>query len=310
MEEQVVKTKEPKKIISYSGVVLDEKSKERLIKRVEKLIPEDWKIIGDHMTISLGEIPTHLERYLGMKIPLDVESFAINDRVCAVGVSGFETKNRNPHITIAVNEKVGATPKESNNLENWEEFKKPLRVSGYVKEIPFNIPRVKKISFYDFDSTLIHSPEPERGKVQWEKVKGVEYPHIGWWSKPESLDLDVFKIKPIQSVVRLMKKDINDSDTLVVVLTSRLDKLKNEVKNVLDHMGLYPDIYDLKKDNKSKGEKVLDYIKEYPTVEKIYVYDDNYEREITSYKSIIDQISDNIEYMIYYVDGNNIKQIN
>lgn len=134
MEEQVTKTKE---LISYSGVILDEKSKKRLIERLDKLIPNDWEIIAHHMTITLGELPNNLERYLGMKVNLFVESFAINDRVCAVGVSGFESKNQQPHITIAVNRKLGATPKESNNLDNWKNFKRPLRISGYVKEVPF-----------------------------------------------------------------------------------------------------------------------------------------------------------------------------
>ena len=116
---------------------------------------------------------------------------------------------------------------------------------------------IEKISFFDFDGCLVRSPEPEWGRDEWESVKGISYPHKGWWGRSESLDLDVFEIKPINDVVSLMRRDINNPNTLVVVLTSRLIKLKNEVKSVLDTLNLYPDLYDLKKDNKSKGDRVL-----------------------------------------------------
>ena len=42
--------------ISYSAVVLDKQSRERLINRFKSVIPEDWSVIADHMTINLGEI--------------------------------------------------------------------------------------------------------------------------------------------------------------------------------------------------------------------------------------------------------------
>lgn len=169
---------------------------------------------------------------------------------------------------------------------------------------------IKKLSFYDFDSTLIDSPDPEWGKLKWEKETGLKYPHIGWWSKPESLDLDVFDVVPIENVVNLIRKDINNPNTYVVILTSRLIKLKNELKAFLDEINIYPDRYDLKKDNRGKGERVLEYLNEFPDVEVIDVYDDNYKREIISYLSIVDKIPRSIKFNIYYVQDGKIKLIN
>lgn len=169
---------------------------------------------------------------------------------------------------------------------------------------------INKISFFDFDGCLVHSPEPEWGRGEWERVKGVPYPHKGWWGRGESLDLDVFDIKPINSIVSIMRKDINTPNTLVVILTSRLIKLKNEVKSVLDSLNLYPDIYDLKKDNKSKGERVLEYLNKYPGIKEINVYDDNYEREIVSYKSIVNQIPNNVVFNIFHIENERAKRIN
>lgn len=136
---------EDKTLIDYSAVVLDETSIERLLKRLEVLIPKNWTLISDldpdipdrtlHMTISTGPIPDHLEKYLGLNIGLWVEDYGIENGVFAVGVSGMESKNEKPHITIAINKGVGAKPVDSNKIKNWKKLKRPLKVKGKIKEI-------------------------------------------------------------------------------------------------------------------------------------------------------------------------------
>ncbi len=123
--------------VAYSAVVLDDKSRERLIERFKFAIPDDWEIIAHHMTINLGEIDPNFEKYLEMPVRLNVEEFAMDDKVAAVGVSGFESKNAKPHITLAVNRKAGGKPVMSNNLTNWERLKRPLLVTGKVTEVLF-----------------------------------------------------------------------------------------------------------------------------------------------------------------------------
>ncbi len=123
--------------VAYSAVVLDDKSRERLIERFKSAIPDDWEIIAHHMTINLGEIDPNFEKYLEMPVRLNVEEFAMDDKVAAVGVSGFESKNVKPHITLAVNRKAGGKPVMSNNLTNWERLKRPLLVTGKVTEVLF-----------------------------------------------------------------------------------------------------------------------------------------------------------------------------
>lgn len=135
--------------ISYSAVVLDDRSRERLLKKFGEFIPDGWEIIGDpnnpdydpvfdhfHMTINMGEIKPELEKYLGLPVPLSVVSFAQDDKVIAVGVTGFESANAHPHITLAVNRVAGAKPYMSNNLQRWDHINKSLRVVGKVTEIP------------------------------------------------------------------------------------------------------------------------------------------------------------------------------
>lgn len=125
---------EVKKVL-YSAVVLDGRSKQRLIQRFQDQIPEGWEIIAHHMTINLGPINSKFQKFIGMKVELSVNDIAIDNKVLAVGVSGFESLNAKPHITIAVNRQGGGKPKDSNNLMNWQKLKVPLLVTGKVTEI-------------------------------------------------------------------------------------------------------------------------------------------------------------------------------
>lgn len=123
--------------IAYSAVVLDERSRQKLLKIFDENIPDDWEKIAHHMTINLGEILPEYEKFLSLPIKLQVEDFAIDDKVAAVGVSCFPSENKKPHITLAVNRKKGGKPKMSNDLTNWEPLKRPIRITGKVEEIPF-----------------------------------------------------------------------------------------------------------------------------------------------------------------------------
>lgn len=124
--------------VSYSAVVLDERSRERLLRKFEELIPKDWEILAHHMTINMGELNPEFERYLSMPVKLEAIDFAMDDKVAAIGVKGFHSQNAKPHITLAVNRNNGGKPVMSNKLTDWELLKRPYSISGKVEEIPFN----------------------------------------------------------------------------------------------------------------------------------------------------------------------------
>ena len=132
---------------------------------------------------------------------------------------------------------------------------------------------INRLLIIDFDGTLFSTPMPEKGKAIWKSVKGIDYKHIGWWSKPESLDLNVFDIKPFPKVLSILNKDISTPNTYVIVLTSRMEKLRQEVQNVLDANNINVDKLDLKYNEKTKGQKVLDYLNEFPELTEINVYE-------------------------------------
>lgn len=157
---------------------------------------------------------------------------------------------------------------------------------------------IKRLCVMDFDSTLFNTPSPETGKAEWSRKMGKPYPHIGWWGRPESLDLNVFDIKPFPSVLLQLKKEVVLPDTYIVILTSRMEKLRPQVQAILDANKIRVDKLDMKRAEGDKGVKVMRYIQEFPELKTVNVYDDR-DTDIESYERIRNQIPKGIEFNVY-----------
>jgi len=74
--------------VSYSGIVLDERSRNKLI----EVFGPTWELhdgfepLAHHMTICMGPLPTDKKDLLGKKVELEVVAFAGDDKVKAVEV--------------------------------------------------------------------------------------------------------------------------------------------------------------------------------------------------------------------------------
>ena len=123
------------KTISYSAVVLDHESSESLLDRFNSEIPDGWKKYAHHMTISLGKAVED-ENLLGSVQTLRVTQIGKSDMAVAVRVEGFPSKNKIPHVTLAVNPE-GGKPFMSNKIEEWEDIV-PFEITGEVRNI-YNI---------------------------------------------------------------------------------------------------------------------------------------------------------------------------
>jgi hypothetical protein len=165
---------------------------------------------------------------------------------------------------------------------------------------------IKKLVAFDFDGTLSNSPEPEMGKEIWKDKTGQEYPHKGWWGRPESLDTDVFDIHMYDSVLNLLRKETADPETYVIILTSRMEKLRPQLEKILSDNQIVVDKVDMKRSERTKGEKILRYIQQFPDLEEIDVYDDR-ETDIISYKQIEERIPSTISFRIFLANNGQVK---
>jgi hypothetical protein len=167
---------------------------------------------------------------------------------------------------------------------------------------------ITRLCAFDFDSTLISSPMPETGKIEWEKYYNKPFPYKGWWGRPESLDLNVFDVRTFPKVQNILNKDVSTPDTYTIVLTSRQEKLRPLLQKILDVNNIHVDKLDMKRDERTKGQKILDYIKTFPELIEINVYEDK-EDEINSYKEIKNQIPENIKFNIYVANQGRLTSI-
>lgn len=139
---------------------------------------------------------------------------------------------------------------------------------------------ITKITVFDFDGTLVHTPLPEIGKQHYEKKHGTPWPHSGWWGRHESLDIETFDMPLVVDVIEAHKRHREDPNTLVVLLTGRMAKLEPYVKIVLDTHKLEFDEYRFNTGGSTEVAKVKameDLLDRYPSVIDLELFDDRLE---------------------------------
>jgi hypothetical protein len=140
----------------------------------------------------------------------------------------------------------------------------------------------KKLIVFDFDSTLIGSPEPEIGKQIYQDKTQTPWPYKGWWGRKESLDMDIFDIPKIDAIHNEYLKVKADETALVIMLTGRPKSLANEVEKILKAHGMTFDGY-FYNDSHNTIEFKLRTIKTildgFPTIEHLITYDDRLEHK-------------------------------
>ncbi len=138
--------------------------------------------------------------------------------------------------------------------------------------------KITKLSFFDFDGTLVITPTPDKGGKETHKAKtGKDWPHIGWFSKPESLDMDIFDIPTIPDVVRDYKNEAKNHNTVTIMMTGRLKKLANEVKTILFAHRLIFDEYYFNYGGTTEEGKINamnELLEKYPDVIDVELWDD------------------------------------
>ena len=166
---------------------------------------------------------------------------------------------------------------------------------------------------FDFDATLIKTTLPDVGKGMWSSHHGIEYPHVGWWGRKESLDSDVFD-NDMNDWVHDQYKTCVDRGYSKILLTGRMKKLRNEVNSVLDKHNIDMDGVYLSSGNTLsyklyKMNQIIEQNKE--TLEKVVLYDDRLEhnsefvewsnsiKELYGIEVIVDLIIDGVgEYVL------------
>jgi hypothetical protein len=139
---------------------------------------------------------------------------------------------------------------------------------------------IKKLTIWDFDGTLVDTPLPEEGKKIYKEKTGKEWPHAGWWGQPLSLDMSVFDMPTVPSVIADYEKEKAKPDTMTVMLTGRMVKLGDLVKKILADKHLTFDEYHFNRGGSTDIAKIKtmeDILRRVNTIREIHMWDDREE---------------------------------
>jgi hydroxymethylpyrimidine pyrophosphatase-like HAD family hydrolase len=163
-----------------------------------------------------------------------------------------------------------------------------------------------KLSVFDFDGTLIKSPEPtDKNKQMWADHYGKEeWPYIGWWGRGETLDMDVWDMSLIPDTIKAYREEMKNPNTMVIMLTGRLTKQGDLVRKILDKYGLKFDKYLFKRGGNTITDKLgqLNHILGTNTSIKEVVMWDDRDAHIPKFEEWGNNL-DGIDFTIHHVPG-------
>lgn len=164
---------------------------------------------------------------------------------------------------------------------------------------------ITRIAVFDFDGTLVNSPLPDEGRKEYETITGQKWPHKGWWGRAESLDTNIFDIKPIQSVLSAYKKEKSIPNTLVIMMTGRIQALSKQVESILSKYGFKFDEYHYNNGGSTlnyKKDTLDDLVNRYPNVKSMILFDDRLEH-VEPFKQWGSGLKD-IDFDVIHVESN------
>lgn len=97
---------------------------------------------------------------------------------------------------------------------------------------------VKKVAVIDMDGTLIDTTGPQEGRQVWKQKTGTDFPHKGWWSKRETLDVNIFDNDLHEDIFAEYQRVKSEEGTFVILCTGRIIPLRRQVQDVLDKHNL------------------------------------------------------------------------
>lgn len=132
---------------------------------------------------------------------------------------------------------------------------------------------------FDFDGTLVESPDPVQGRREYKRLTGEDWPHKRFLGTSESLS-DPFTVLagPAMADFRCHS---DRAGSLCVVLTARITSVEPAVKMLLERYNMYPDRLISKPDgcSQTSAEFKTDVLKtllnEFPSVRSIKLWDDS-----------------------------------
>jgi hypothetical protein len=183
-----------------------------------------------------------------------------------------------------------------------------IKVISEVDDSPEG--EIKVLNVYDFDRTLFFTHDNIEGKKKYEQVFGEKYPHKGWFGREESLsdELDIKKNKNMWAIYDVLKSEPN---SLSILMSNRVYKLQDRIKEFLTDRGYVFDSIILKKGGVGKAARLQAFWEDHQSVNKINVFDD-LDKALEEYKELRDKYSiwrEDLQFNIFKVTPTKIVKV-
>lgn len=185
--------------------------------------------------------------------------------------------------------------------------------AGTLWQGGLTMPTIKRLCVFDFDKTLCNTVDKGPGVPLWEATTGKKWAKRGWVSHPESL-LPPLPLPP-GPALSLWPQCAGRLDTECVVMSGRLDDLRNEFELALSHLlpgdtapnrvVLKPRECNASTPSWKEGE-LREMVRQLPALEKVVVIDDD-PKVLSVFSSLATEFSTNGGPIIKVVDALSIK---
>lgn len=168
----------------------------------------------------------------------------------------------------------------------------------------------RTLAIFDFDATMYDTPLPTQENRDLLEVYR-NYTMSGWWGRSESLDIELFSIRPNPWVLERYNTHRDNSDK-VVLMTGRVFKIGESVKTVLNQDDITFDDY-LFADGRRTLVFKLDKLEQFARsgeYDEIFFYDDRTDH-IPSFRKAGDTFKDElgVDLRLFHVIGHNAYEL-
>lgn len=172
---------------------------------------------------------------------------------------------------------------------------------------------IKHLDIYDFDETLVRAPSFTNKKAVESRYPEHQFNQAyEFYDHRASLCEEVNHIQLIEPVYEFWKEAMANPEAMTALVTHRVSPLEEEVKKVLTNRNVAMDRYFFYGRTTPKFKAIEELLAEFPTIEKVRIFDDSYE-QIHGYLRYIDLITEagsKVEYEIWAVDKSKIFKVN
>lgn len=170
--------------------------------------------------------------------------------------------------------------------------------------------KIKTINIFDFDETFVRAPSYTGKHTAEKSTPGLIFNSpYEYYDHPTSLNEDLHNIQIIEPVYLEWKKSKKDEFALTVLITHRINDLKNEVIQILNKREVIFDKHYFLGRVRKKTEVLKKLLEDNPEVKIVRVFEDSVQ-QLEIYQKFFKEEKSKVKLQMYIVDKSRMYRLN